>query len=97
MMETDLLLERVIDLALEVMNADRGFIMLVDDKNELETRGPADPRAREGEGEGQRTRHPADLAVLIAPDHWFQTAQPAKPKTMRCSRQAVPQSGSIQM
>lgn len=91
-LETDLLMERIVDLTLQVMSADRGFIMLVDRQGQLETRVR---RVKEHEKEKERERDILPISRSIA-QHCFDQGEAVLTNDAVVDRRFL-QSGSIQM
>lgn len=91
-LETDLLMERIVDLALQVMSADRGFIMLVNKAGQLETKVR---RVKEHEKEKERERDILPISRSIA-QHCFDQGDAVLTNDAVVDRRFM-QSGSIQM
>jgi len=91
-LETELLMERIVELALQVMSADRGFIMLVNAAGQLETKVR---RVKEHEKEKERERDILPISKSIA-QHCFETGEAVLTNDAVVDRRFL-QSGSIQM
>jgi len=94
--DTDVLLEQIVDLALEVMSADRGFIMLENEKGELQTRvSRVKDRDKEKEQDPERERDILPISRSIAL-HCFRSGEAILTNDALVDRR-FQQSGSIQM
>lgn len=91
-LDTEELMTKVIELALQVMSADRGFIMLVNAAGQLE---PKVRRVKEHEKEKERERDILPISKSIA-QHCFDQGEAILTNDAVVDRRFL-QSGSIQM